>query len=309
MPAAYAHIAVVNVLSEPQRLERIPGFPTDAIAAILSYFKFCELGAVSPDYPYLALGDSDAAVWADLMHYEQTVEVIRAGTRQVRTLDRPDRDKALTWLLGYAAHVATDMAVHPIVKLKVGPYAENKARHRECEMHQDAYIFPRRLNLGAIGLAEHLTSGIGQCGRPGHPNQLDTVIETLWRAMLQQAHPDEYRRNPPDLQKWRTGFQLIVDKIAEEGNRLLPLARHVAANLDLVYPGPDQIKAEYIADLRLPGGRTAGYDAVFDQAVDHVGQFWAMVSRAALLGDDQSLAALNNWNLDIGCQETLVYWR
>ncbi len=65
--------------------------------------------------------------------------------------------------------------VHPVVKLKVGPYAENKTRHRECEIHQDAYIFPRRLNLGTIGLAEHLTSGIGQCGQPGHPDQLDTV--------------------------------------------------------------------------------------------------------------------------------------
>jgi len=50
MPGAYAHITMVNKLKEPQRLERIPGFPHDAIAAVLKYFKFCELGAVSPDY-------------------------------------------------------------------------------------------------------------------------------------------------------------------------------------------------------------------------------------------------------------------
>ena len=102
MPAAYAHITLANVLSEPQRLERIPGFPTEAIPAILDYFKFCELGAVSPDYPYLALGDSGAAIWADLMHYEQTVEVIRAGVRHLRTVEKPARDKGLAWLLGYA---------------------------------------------------------------------------------------------------------------------------------------------------------------------------------------------------------------
>lgn len=74
MPAAYAHITLVNILRETHRLQAIPGLPREAIAAVLDYFKFCELGAVSPDYPYLAIGDANTANWADLMHYEKTVQ-------------------------------------------------------------------------------------------------------------------------------------------------------------------------------------------------------------------------------------------
>jgi hypothetical protein len=308
MPAAYAHITLVNELSEPTRLEKIPDFPEQAIGAVSLHFKFCELGAVSPDYPYLALGDQKAAVWADYMHYEQTVEVIRVGIRHLRTVEEKPRQKGLAWLLGYGAHVATDMAIHPVVKLKVGPYAENKTPHRECEMHQDAYIFPRRMNLGEIGLSEHLTSGIGQCGDPADQDRLDADIEALWRAMLRGAYPEEYSKNPPDLHKWRRGFKLIVDKIAEEGNRLCPLARHVAAGLDLMYPAADQIDMGYIINLRVPGGGTQEYEAIFDRAIQSVGSFWQMIARGVLAGDDGRLAAYRSWNLDIGCEETLVYW-
>jgi len=45
----------------------------------LQYSKFCGLGSVSPDYPYLALGDGGAKRWADIMHYTRTGEVIHAG--------------------------------------------------------------------------------------------------------------------------------------------------------------------------------------------------------------------------------------
>ena len=49
MPGAYAHITLVNEAKRPQYLEQ-KGVPAGAIAALLDYFKFCELGAVSPDY-------------------------------------------------------------------------------------------------------------------------------------------------------------------------------------------------------------------------------------------------------------------
>ena len=82
MPTAYAHITLVNVLKEPRRLQRIPGFPKAAIAAILDYLKFCELGAVSLDYPYLAVWDNDAKKWADEMHYNLTGAMIHAGSQE-----------------------------------------------------------------------------------------------------------------------------------------------------------------------------------------------------------------------------------
>ena len=117
MPGAYAHITLVNELRTPARLDRLPDFPDAAKRAVMRHFKFCELGAVSPDYPYLALLDGGAAGWADRMHYERTGEMIAAGAREVAAmLPGVERDRALAWLLGYAAHVATDMTLHPVVE-------------------------------------------------------------------------------------------------------------------------------------------------------------------------------------------------
>lgn len=79
----------------------------------------------------------------------------------VKTLTGNVRDKAFAWLLGYTAHVITDTTIHPVVEPKVGPYAQNKTAHRECEMHQDAYIF-QRLNLGGVGVAD-LESSLERC--------------------------------------------------------------------------------------------------------------------------------------------------
>jgi hypothetical protein len=161
MPGAYAHLTMVNLAKEPARLEK-QGFAPEAIVSVLDYFRFCELGAVSPDYPYLDVTHSNACPWADRMHYQRTGDMVKAGVELVRKLDGASRQKAFSWLLGYTSHVVTDTTIHPVVELKVGEYQKNKGKHRICEMHQDAYIF-QRLNIGEIGLAQHLDSGIWGC--------------------------------------------------------------------------------------------------------------------------------------------------
>ena len=75
------------------------------------------------------------------MHYERTGDMVKAGIEFIRGLSGEEKRKALAWLFGYTAHVITDATIHPVVELKVGPYAENKTDHRICEMNQDAYIF------------------------------------------------------------------------------------------------------------------------------------------------------------------------
>jgi len=150
MPGAYAHITLINLAREPARLNAGPGLPSPAGLALGRWFKCCELGAESPDYPYLAVGAQGAAAWADLMHYQHTGDMVKVGIETVKELTGDVRDKAFAWLLGYAAHVITDSTIHPVIELKVGPYAQNKTAHRRCEMHQDAYIF-QRLNLGGGG--------------------------------------------------------------------------------------------------------------------------------------------------------------
>ena len=72
MPGAYAHITLVNILKAPHHLESVQGFDSYGATAVLDYFKFCELGAVSPDYPYLVPLDKKACAWADAMHYTNT---------------------------------------------------------------------------------------------------------------------------------------------------------------------------------------------------------------------------------------------
>lgn len=292
MSGAYAHITLVNEV--PEGLESIPGFPPRAILAVKRYLPYCELGAVSPDYPYLALGDSKAAKWADQMHYVRTGDMIHAGIERVRAMSSQTQLKCLAWLLGYAAHVTTDVTIHPVVELRVGPYEENKAGHRTCEMHQDAYIF-QRLNIGEMGLADHLKHGIALCGSN---EQLDTDIKELWRSMLQEVHPDMFMENSPDLDKWHRGFLMVVDWV-EEGQRLIPFARHLAAEKGITYPAPDRTDPTYIENLTTPTGQ-AHYDEVFDLAKTNTGRVWSSVALGALEQDQGYRTLVANWNLDTG---------
>ncbi len=308
MSGAYTHITLENELKEPMRLEAIPGFPEDAIIAILDFFKFCELGAVSPDYPYLALDDSSAPPWADAMHYTRTGEMIHAGVRHLREMEGEAQQKGLAFLLGYSAHVVTDVTIHPVVEMKVGPYHENKTDHRVCEMNQDVYIF-QRLNLGDIGLAGHLDSGIGLCGAPDDPDQLDPDVLGLWENMLRDVYPDDSEENPPNISKWHRRFKLLVGDIAGQGDMLLPLARHVASGKGLIYPLKDEIDLQYIEDLETPEG-SIHFDDLFDKAVVNIEGVWTMVARGVLEGDDECFEKIGNWNLDTGRDEDeqLIFW-
>lgn len=315
MPGAYAHMTLVNLLRETPRLEAIPGFPNEAISAVLEYFRFTELGAVSPDYPYLAIGDSNAAKWADDMHYTNTGEMIQVGVDILKGMGGESKRKGLAWLLGYAAHVATDVTIHPIVELKVGKYADHKMAHRECEMHQDAYIF-QRLNIGQVGLSEHLDSGISRCGELGDKRNLDATIVALWDEMLMRAHPERYATTQPDIGKWHRGFMLIVDKIAEEGNHLLPLARHVAVDAGLTYPAASAIDMEeYILRLQisqpLAPAKFLSYDKIFDRTVDNVCGIWGLVAAGVFSADTRYLAQIGEWDLDTGRSKNdgkLIFW-
>jgi hypothetical protein len=310
MPGAYAHITLVNLMKEPARLQGI-GFSNSGAAAVLDYFKFCELGAVSPDYPYLAVTDSSAGRWADLMHYQRTGDVLRETIEGVGALTGEPRRRAFAWLLGYCAHVATDVTIHPVIELKVGPYAQNKTAHRICEMHQDVYIFSSRMNLGEIGVSEHLSSGILRCSEQGQPGKVDSTIRALWEKSLSRVHAEEAKTNPPQIDLWHQAFDLMVNKIAEEGGHLMPIARHVAVNCGLTYPALENVDHNaYISQLRVPGGGTLPYDAIFERAIASVGKTWSAVEKAVFQNDSREAALFGNWNLDTGLndQNKMVFW-
>jgi hypothetical protein len=121
VPGAYSHLTLVNLAKEPLALERA-AVPAEVISALLDYSKYCELGAVSPDYPYLAMTHPGQKQWADYMHYTRVRSVISAGIAAVRHLQGEVQRKCVAWLMGYAAHVTTDMTIHPVVEAKVGTY-------------------------------------------------------------------------------------------------------------------------------------------------------------------------------------------
>lgn len=308
MPGAYAHITIVNEFRNTDRLLAIPDFPAEAAKAYLRWFKYAELGAVSPDYPYLAVGDADAANWADLMHYVHTGTMIQEGAKLIRALKGEAKYKCLAWLLGYASHVTADVTVHPVVELKVGPYAENKSDHRTCEMHQDAFIF-QRLNLGEVGVADHLKSGIGACSVEVDDDLLDPEIVTFWSSLLKAVHPADFDRNPPEIHKWHERFTELVDAISSAGSHLFPFARHVAAGAGLFYPSGSEIDAQYLVNLRVPGG-TMDYEELFEVAVGNVASVWSQLGIAVFKEKDEVLARFGEWNLDTGKDQNdrLVFW-
>lgn len=307
MPGAYAHITVVNEFRNPAKLIEIPDFPEDAAKAFLRWFKFAELGAVSPDYPYLAVGDSDAAAWADLMHYTHTGSIVREGSKLLRAIEGEKKDKCLAWLMGYSSHVTADMTIHPVVELKVGKYEDNKGEHRTCEMHQDVFVF-RRLNVGDAGVAEYLSTGIGACSAD-NDDKLDADIIDFWSALLKAVHPEKFATNPPDIHKWHERFNEVVELISDAGGHLLPFARHLAADSGMVYPSYDLVDKQYIENLKVPSG-TMNYDDIFSGAIGNVASVWADLVRGTFKGNDAVLARFGEWNLDTGRDQTekLIFW-
>jgi hypothetical protein len=314
MPGSYAHITLVNEASEKRRLKGIAGFPREAIDAASLHLNFLELGCISPDYPYLDLTSGDSKKWADAMHYTHTCNAIFVGADLVRKLPQGmAKEKCLAWLMGYTAHVITDMCVHPVVELKVGPYAGNETPHRRCEMHQDAYIF-RRIGTGMPQVAGHIKATILTCGASDDPKRLDPDLKKLWTELLKTVHPKAFVDDPPDMDKWHQKCYTILEKILPTSSRFVGFARHACDGLGFSYPTPAKIAMKgYIENLTVPGGKSMHYDDVFNLAIERVHQVWLEVTRYAL-GQGDLLAFRNDeWDLDTGrnkldAKNRLVFW-
>ncbi len=196
MPAAYAHITLANLMRD-----RLDGLHRSLEQPYLKYLKYCELGAVSPDYPYLDITSQNSKKWADIMHYILTMDFIKEGAKLLIKLDSEVKQKATAWLLGYASHVTADCVIHPVVnKIAGGVYSDGQAiasAHRRCEMSQDLYIY-QRLNMGAQEVTEHLDSGIKTCCALDDSNKFDPDIHSLWVSILKNLHETEYRNSPPN---------------------------------------------------------------------------------------------------------------
>ncbi len=311
MAGPYAHITLMHELVRPGRLEKIFS-PASGFEGIVSeYFPYCVLGAVSPDYPNLARGNSQASCWADAMHYTRACEMMVRGILRVRNCCGAAREKQLAWLLGYCAHVAMDVTIHPIVQARVGGYAENERHHRICEMNQDSYIY-QRMGLGEIGESDHFALTIARCGNPDDRIGLDSDIVMLWEGMLEDVHPEMFAAYPPDSTRWHREFiAKAIDCRAGEV-RLFPLAGVIAAKTGLTYPAYKKVSRQYIVEQLVPTEipYCLDYDDIFDEAADNVAEVWRSVEKAINAVGTTDMPSFSDWNLDSGRDEHggLVFW-
>jgi hypothetical protein len=311
MPGPYTHITLLQELVRPGTLESVFTPSSGYAASLIAYFPFCALGAVSPDYPNLALSDKTASQWANAMHYTRACEMITSGIKRVRGAHGAVRDKQLAWLLGYCAHVTADVTIHPIVQAKVGVYAENQRHHRICEMNQDSYIY-RRMNLGEIGVSDIFARTVAQCSSAIDSAQLDLDIVTLWEGMLKDVHPKLYTTHQPDSASWHREFIVYIAKSTADAVKLFPLAGVIATKMDLAYPAYDMVDRQYIDEQEIPSNppQLLHYDDIFDHAADNVAALWRLVERAVCDENASNLPTFGDWNLDNGRDELgrLVFW-
>jgi hypothetical protein len=299
---------MVNQLAERRTSGRMPGMPREAVSACSNFRGYCELGVVSPDYPYLKILSGASSEWADRFHHDTTDAVIRNAIAILRTWDGDKQAKGLAWLLGYLTHLVMDVTMHPVVNKKVGPYEQNKSEHRRCEMSQDVYIFDKLMNLD-VKLSEFLNSGILRCGP--NASTLDPDIIELWTTSIQRAYPDAFQADAPDPASWHQWFGTMVDKVAEEGDWLVSISRHVFdGGVALTFPALDEIDRDFIDNLHQPDGEPIKFDDLFDKAKNNCAELWPLVAKAVFENDDAFDTALGDWNMDTGEDKNgrMVFW-
>lgn len=282
-----------------------------ALADVLEIWsRYAYLGGVSPDYPYLGFD----AEWADRMHKGGTDRMVRAAMPVIyrERLNNPNGrtwQQQFAWLLGFAAHVVTDVVIHPVVNLKVGKYEANKGRHRICEMNQDVWIYRRRINLD-LHYSDNMKTEIKSCGRRF---DLEDDVECLWAECLQSAYGS--RPGDDQIDKWHAAFQSLVD-FAEAGSKIPFFSRHLVDGA-VAYPDfDDASRSEFVANLLVPlgdgldddgisveSGRPMAFDAVFDRALGKTQEIWDILA-LDLFTDDivggRHLESFKDWNLDTG---------
>lgn len=303
MAGGFAHITAIGFALN--RLKDIDSLTPADKRSLFDFRPYVEVGAIAPDYPYLG-GQSK---WADNMHYRYTGDMIRRGIIEIGNITpSPARDRCFAWFLGYAAHVATDLAIHPIVEAKVGAYKGHEEEHRTCEMHQDAFIWQRN-DIGEIGVADYVRQMIEHCST--EDGDLDPDVTQVWTRMLAHAHPEDFTSTPPAIARWNKGFKAIVDAVDDAGE-LFSFTRHTLAEHGLVYPSGAGINDDFIVDLDTPEGKM-NYGPIFNRAIDSIVSLWSTIGKILNTPSTDALADIPDGDLDTGKRlsdgRTFIYWR
>jgi hypothetical protein len=302
MSGGYSHITLAQLAIEEVRNRREGLLHDDAKRALGNWKKYCIIGSVSPDYPYLDVLDGDSCAWADAIHKGHAVALLQNGVVKIRDIaDENVRHKCMAWLFGFAAHIATDGTIHPVVNLKVGPYEKNKTDHRRCEMSQDVYAHSR-LNMGALEFNQQISTNVDDTSDINNQNKMDGDIVQLWQELLTEV----YSLGSPKINDWHVAMRRMM-KIGESGNVLFAFFRDFAAKQALVYPvSPEQ---QYISGLITPGNGIIEYEELFQKAFNNIVELWGWLA-LSMQKQNSPLDTLKSWSLDTGIDEDnrMTYW-
>ncbi|BAH74834.1 hypothetical protein DMR_13430 [Solidesulfovibrio magneticus RS-1] len=315
MPGAYAHITLASRCVNPSVLGSLE-LDTETVGKLMQQVGYFQLGAISPDMPYLVgLGTNKQAIaWADRMHWKNVSERIGAGVAAVSNLEGDVQNKCLAWLLGFVEHIIFDVFMHPVVNnIAGGAYSdETKGRHQWCEMNQDVYILMRECLITDISNAKIVEAVIKTLHASCDKCAMDQDVRSVFDEMLRTADSDLYADNVPDIDGW---FASFVSKMQiQEGNSILSgIGRHV--NWHLVYPAAAQRNQEFLENLPVPENTPLShlrtYDALFDHARSLVNDHWRKVTRAVIGIEPYNPNWFAGWNLDTGekTEEISQFWR
>ncbi len=312
MAGAYAHLVAVSKALTSKELEEL-GLSNNSLIALEENLPFISLGSISPDYPYLAVANHHTK-WANTMHLDmKTKDFLLSGIEEVKKIDNEEeKNRAFAWLCGIASHIVMDVIIHPMVELKVGPYIGNEAAHRNCEMHQDAYIYFTQTGYGELSQAEHLDIFAKECSNTSNTIELNKTIFFVWNKMLEVLNKDEFETNPPQLDIWHNSFLTLVSAIEETQTKLIPLSRHIIGlDKGMIYPTFEEVnKEEYIENLKVPHNQTMHYDEIFEKSVKQIQETWKILDEAVFANKETYLNYFANWNLDNGKTPNvdLVFW-
>lgn len=307
MPGGYTHVTLVQLAIEDALHHQDDLLHIDARRALGKWKKFCIIGAISPDYPYLDILDKHSADWADVIHKGNALSLLRGGAAKIRDMaDSNVRQKCMAWLFGFASHIAADGTIHPVVNLKVGPYEQNKTAHRSCEMSQDVYAHSK-LNMGMLDFNRQISTNVNDSSDEKDEDRMDADIAALWTELLMDVYNDpSLQLQPPKVHDWHRAMRLMM-KIGESGDHLFAFARHVAANQGLVYP--EIPEATHIEDLVTPDGTTQHFEVIFQKARVNILELWGWLA-LSLQNETSPLDTLASWSLDTGIDENnrMTYW-
>jgi len=277
------------------------------------YYYFLFLGSVGPDLPYLSY-ETGNVNWADVMHYEKTNSVFETGYAVLKTswtARTANEEAKFVWLMGYLSHLVTDATIHPVVQAIVGPYAQNKDKHRICEMTEDSVIYNIHRN-GDIRYTE-FSEMIGFCGES---KVFDKVMD-FWKDQIILNYSE--KNEEPHPSRWFTTYKEAID-LAEGGSTLVAIFRHIGIGEDFIYKTRDEIEEETLSDnyakyfekTRLPGNKVGTFTDVFQKTVDNVLVAWKS-AYDNLISNTQFTGLIKNWNLDTGVDmdsknQEVTYW-